>query len=76
MNSIDRIMPREVPGMLETKDLKWHSPKEVPFRVHGLYAPEAEGGYRRLPAEVAAVSENVSILAGNTAGGRVRNSTE
>lgn len=51
--------------------------KKPPFRIYGFYQPEAEGPFRRLPAEVAeAASRGVAELCKNTAGGRVRFATD
>ncbi len=58
-------------------DIVWFSPKEAPFSIHGLYAPKEAGAYQRMPARVAAaVSPGVAWLATNTAGGRVRFTTD
>ena len=51
--------------------------RKPPFDIYGLYHPETEPIFRRLPADVAeATSPGVASLAANTAGGRVRFSTD
>ena len=58
------------------EDIEWFSVREVPFSVHGVVYAEDEGLYRRLPKEIAdATNEGVAHLSKNTAGGRVRFST-
>ncbi len=53
--------------------LIFHNVKEPPFRLYGLYRPQEEGAFRRLPEAVAAaVSPAVETLGANTSGGRVR----
>ena len=51
--------------------------KKPPFRLYGLYEPESDGPFRRLPEEVAeAASKGVAALCMNTAGARVRFATD
>ena len=51
--------------------------RKPPFSIHGLYHPESEPTFRRVPADVAAtVSERVAIRANQPSGGRVRFSTD
>ncbi len=51
--------------------------RKPPFRVYGLYSYKTESVFKRLPDEVAAsVSEGVKNLYFDTAGGRVRFSTD
>ena len=58
------------------EDLEWFSIEEAPFSLHGVTYSKEEGLYRRLPKAVAeATSEGVAFLSKNTAGGRVRFST-
>lgn len=58
-------------------EVVWHDVKKHPFSLHGFYAPETEPFYRRLPAEIAEkTSEAVDKLSRESAGGRVRFSTD
>ena len=71
IDQIDRNMT--VVGILNRDDIQWYSPKEEPFLIHGLYKPNLEKRYRRIPGDVAAAtSEGVEMLSTNTTGGRVR----
>ncbi|MCI8633507.1 MAG: hypothetical protein HFE64_08545 [Lachnospiraceae bacterium] len=55
-------------------DVMFYDVLQEPFQIYGLLRPqEPEEGFLRMPAEMAAqVSEGVSYLNTNTAGGRVR----
>ena len=58
-------------------DVVWYDIKESPFAIHGLIVPENDGYYHRLPEDVsAATSDGVHKLARESAGGRVRFSTD
>ena len=58
-------------------DVVWRDVKEAPFMLHGFFEPLTEPYYHRLPTEVAAAtSEGVSKLERESAGGRVRFSTD
>ena len=75
IGEIDRNL--KVPTELEEKDLKFYSVLEAPFRVYGVFYEN--GMFRRLPEEFARTYEEgqgVHRLHGNTAGGRVRFSTD
>jgi len=51
--------------------------RKAPFSLHGLYEPQQEGLFRRMPSEVAeAANERVTLMHANTAGARVRFSTD
>ena len=51
--------------------------RRAPFRIHGLYKPEEEGAFRRMPTEIAeATNSGVKLLHKNTAGARVRFATD
>lgn len=53
--------------------MKYYDIKEKPFKIYGLYEPLSGNGFIRMPKEIAdSVSEPVSNLSKNTAGGRVR----
>lgn len=54
----------------------WHDVRKEPFSLHGFYEPLTEPFFRRLPEDVAeATSEGVKLLSRESAGGRVRFST-
>lgn len=58
-------------------DVVFHDVRKDPFRIYGLYRPETETAFRRMPKAVAeAVSPGVAGLSANTAGGRVRFRTD
>ena len=55
----------------------WHDVRKDPFSLHGFYEPLTEPFFRRLPPNVAeATSEGVDKLSRESAGGRVRFSTD
>lgn len=55
----------------------FHDIRTEPFQIYGLYEPQKEGPFRRLPEEVARrTSEGVYELHTMTAGGRVRFRTD
>ncbi len=54
-------------------DVIWYDVRQAPFSLHGLYEPLTQPYFRRVPAEVAdATGGGVSLLAQESAGGRVR----
>ncbi|MBE6536800.1 MAG: hypothetical protein E7673_02485 [Ruminococcaceae bacterium] len=58
-------------------DVVWRDVKEEPFMLHGFYEPLTEPYFHRLPSDVAeATSVGVSKLERESAGGRVRFSTD
>lgn len=58
-------------------DVVWHSVKEDPFKIYGVFYDEEYGGYLRLPKSVAtATSGGVAVLSESTAGGRIRFKTD
>lgn len=58
-------------------DVIWRDVREAPFMLHGLYNPETEPLFHRLPRDVAeATSDGVTKLERESAGGRVRFSTD
>jgi len=58
------------------EDLCWLDAKSEPFDIYGLYNAKEEPEFKRLPDEVAeATNGEVAVLAKNTAGGRVRFTT-
>ena len=51
--------------------------RERPFEIYGLYSPLTEPEFKRMPDDIAAsVSPEVATLARNTAGGRIRFSSD
>ena len=57
-------------------DLRWMDIRQEPFQIYGLYKPQTEDHFHRMPAEVAAqVNEGVAELEKHTSGGRVHFST-
>lgn len=58
-------------------NVTWHSVREEPFSIYGLYQPKEPGLFRRLPEDEARkTSENVWMLSTNTSGGRIRFQTD
>ncbi len=61
----------------ENQLLTWYDVHKAPFGLHGFYEPLTEPYFHRLPDDVgAATSEAVSRLQQESAGGRVRFSTD
>lgn len=57
--------------------VEWHDVRKAPVSIHGLYEPETEPFFYRLPLDVAAAtSPGVDKLNRECAGGRVRFSTD
>ncbi len=57
--------------------VEWHDVRKPPFSIHGLYEPETEPFFHRLPMDIAAAtSPGVDKLHRECAGGRVRFSTD
>ena len=55
----------------------WYDVRRAPFKLYGLYQPETEPFFHRLPMDVAMeTSEAVYRLSQESAGGRVRFSTD
>ena len=58
-------------------DIKFYNVKDEPFSIYGLYDPKNQNVFKRLPDEIGMnVNSGVSYLYLNTAGGRVRFSTD
>ena len=71
IDQLDRNMA--IVARVDEPEVEWRDARKAPFRICGLYEPQAEGPFRRMPENVAKrVSEGVAQLALNTAGGRVR----
>lgn len=57
-------------------EVAWRDVRQAPFSLHGFYEPMTQPFFRRVPAEVAdATSGGVGLLSQESAGGRVRFST-
>lgn len=57
--------------------VEWHDVRKAPISIHGLYEPETEPFFHRIPLDIAAAtSPGVDKLNGACAGGRVRFSTD
>ena len=57
--------------------MKIYDARSKPFQVYGLYRPEEQGVFKRMPLEVAEkTSERVKLLYTNTAGARIRFKTD
>ncbi len=75
IGKIDKNMAAK--NIADKPDIEWHNIRKAPFKIYGLYNPETEPVFRRMPKDVSeSVSPNVSGLADNTAGGRFRFSTD
>lgn len=58
-------------------EVVWHDVRQAPFALHGFFEPLTEEIFRRVPVAVAeATSPSVAKLAQESAGGRVRFSTD
>lgn len=58
---------------IPTETLTVYDARKEPFHIYGLYQPQNEGVFRRMPAAVAEkVSKRVNLLHTNTAGARLR----
>lgn len=72
---VDRNMI--VPTTLTEPDLHFYDVRHAPFQLYGLWNAQTETVFKRLPDDVAAAtSDAVKTLARQTAGGRVRFSTD
>ena len=72
--SIDQNLA--VAAAVDVPDLCLHDVRKPPFQLYGLYEPQSEPVFKRMPTAVAqTVSEGVKNLHLHTAGGRVRFST-
>ncbi len=65
------------PEELNRDDTVFYDARKTPFAIYGLYHPQTEAEFRRMPDTAAArVSIGVRELAKNTAGGRIRFKTD
>ena len=59
--------------IISERELDIYDARRAPLRLFGLYKPEREGKFERLPKDVAdKTNERVSLLYSNTAGARLR----
>jgi len=59
------------------KDVVFYDIRKSPFSIYGLYSPQSEDSFKRMPDEIGKnTNEGVEVLYTNTAGGRVRFSTD
>ena len=59
------------------EELTIYDARQKPFDLYGLYKPEEPGLFKRMPASIGEnVSKNVSVLYTNTAGARLRFTTD
>lgn len=77
-NSIGNIDKNlKVESSLHVKDLCLYDVRNEPFEIYGLYNPKEEPVFKRMPNDVAmSISDAVAFLSKNTAGGRVRFTTD
>ncbi len=62
---------------VEEPDIKYYNVRTAPFKIYGLYDPQGDGGFKRLPDDVGHnVNHGVVRMYKNTAGGRVRFCTD
>lgn len=62
---------------IASEKLNVHNIRNKPFQIYGLYKPEEEGIFKRIPLDVAErTSKNVRTLCTNTAGARMRFKTD
>ena len=75
MSEIEKLDKNLAVRAADENGFVWYDCLEAPFRVYGLM--QSESGFVRMPQQVADnVNANVSYLNTNTAGGRVRFSTD
>lgn len=66
----------KVQTLLTEKDIKFFNVRSEPFKIYGLYNYANESLFKRMPDNVAAATnEGVKTLNYNTAGGRVKFTT-
>lgn len=62
-----------VQAISKNDEFDFYDVRKKPFKIYGLYNPETEKVFKRMPDDVAkTVSEGVEILRHRTAGGRIR----
>ena len=75
---IKKIDPNLADKQIADKpNVEWHDIRETPFAIYGLYDPQNEPTFVRMPRPVAeSVSGDVANLSTHTAGGRIRFATD
>ena len=67
----------KVENGFDLDDICLHDVRDDPFDLYGLYNAKSEEVFKRLPTDIAkATNDGVAFLATNTAGGRVRFTTD
>lgn len=67
----------EVKTSINESDIRFYDSRWEPFEIYGLYDPKNQPVFKRLPDEIGLhVNDGVSYLYRDTAGGRVRFSTD
>ncbi len=62
-----------IPSALDLPDVRWYDVRKAPFKIYGLYKPETEERFRRMPKEVSSkVNEGVALFGEYPTGGRIR----
>lgn len=76
MKQIETIDPNIKSKPVILDGIRYYNIRSKPFQIYGLYQPETEGVFRRIPLETAtAVSEGVTMIHTAPSGGRIRFST-
>ena len=58
-------------------EVTWHDVRQAPFALYGLHEPQTTSYFHRVPDDVAAATnEGIHLLSRESAGGRVRFSTD
>ena len=77
MESYINLDKNMIVGSIGDTPVEWHDVRTAPFSLHGFYRPQTEPYFHRMADEAGeAVSEGVSKLQKESAGGRVRFSTD
>lgn len=63
--------------VVQEPDIRFYDVRREPFQIYGLYHPRTEEDFKRMPDEIGTqINSGVEELYRNTAGGRVRFSTD
>ena len=73
-NTVDTKL--QVNNQIDEADAQFFDVRKEPFEVYGLYNYRTEKEFKRLPDEIGKISVGLNALYRNTAGGRVRFSTD
>ncbi len=77
MSKIEKIDPNVKAASSQKEGLTYYNIRNSPFQIYGLYQPEKEGVFRRIPYETAtAVSEGIAMIHTAPTGGRIRFQTD